>query len=134
MKNKLIYISAFLFGVVLPISTKLGNVALVCFLVSLLFFIVTEKSRINNIKRLFFSTIFLFLLLIMGFFFTRDTPEAINLFGRYIPYLLVPLFLVFLQKETLIKAKSNALNGLAIGVSLAAVFLLTKNFIHYYSI
>lgn len=131
MKNKLLNSTAFAFGLAVPLSTKFGNVTLALFLASILFFFA-NKPKSNN-KIVWFSTLYLFLLLLVGFFFSDNTPDAINLFGRYITYLLVPLFLLFLNKDQLITIKKKSLYGLIVGVSIASVILLTNNFIKYYS-
>lgn len=134
MKSKFLNISSLLFGLVLPLSTKLGNVALGCFLAILLYFIISERKKPTNVKPLFFSTIFLFILLIMGVFLSEHTLDAVNLFGRYVTYALVPLFLMFIDREQLKTIRLNALWGLMIGVLMASLILLTNNFINYYSV
>lgn len=131
MKNKLLYSSVFIFGLAVPLSTKLGNVALGLFLASLLFFFL-DKPKTSS-KIIWFSTVYLFALLLSGLLFSDNIPDAINLLGRYATYLLVPLFLLFLDKEQLMALKTRSLYGLIIGVTLASIILLTNNFIRYYS-
>ena len=131
MKNKLLYNSSFIFGLVLPLSTKLGNIALAIFMAILLYsFRAKPKVGINII---WFSTLYLFALLLLGLCFSDNIPDAINLFGRYATYLLIPFFLLVLDKDQLIYLKRKSLLGLIAGVTIAALVLLTNNFIKYYS-
>lgn len=132
MKNKLLYSSAFIFGLVLPISTKLGNIALAIFMAILLFsFKAKPRTGINII---WFSTLYLFALLFLGLFFSDNISDTINLFGRYATYLLIPFLLLFLDNDQLIYLKKRSLLGLIAGVTIASLVLLTNNFIKYYSI
>ena len=129
MKNKLLYNSSFIFGLVLPLSTKLGNIALAIFMAILLYsFRAKPKVGINII---WFSTLYLFALLLLGLCFSDNIPDAINLFGRYATYLLIPFFLLVLDKDQLIYLKRKSLLGLIAGVTIAALVLLTNNFIKY---
>lgn len=131
MKNKLLYNSAFIFGLVLPLSTKLGNIALAIFMAILLCsFKAKPKTGINII---WFSTLYFFALLLSGLFFSDNISDTINLFGRYATYLLMPFFLLFLDTDQLIYLKRRSLLGLIAGVTIASLVLLTNNFIKYYS-
>jgi O-antigen ligase len=132
MKNKLLYNSAFIFGVVLPLSTKLGNIALAIFMAILLFFFKNKPK--TGITIIWFSTIYLFALLLLGLFFSDNISDTINLFGRYATYLLIPFLLLFLDKDQLVYLKKRSLLGLIVGVTIASLVLLTNNFINYYSI
>ena len=132
MKNKLLYNSAFIFGVVFPLSTKLGNIALAVFMAILLFFYKNKPK--TGITIIWFSTIYLFALLLLGLFFSDNISDTINLFGRYITYLLIPFLLLFLDKDQLVYLKKRSLLGLIVGVTIASLVLLTNNFIKYYSI
>ena len=132
MKNKLLYNSAFIFGVVLPLSTKLGNIALAIFMAILLFFFKNKPK--TGITIIWFSTIYLFALLLLGLFLSDNISDTINLFGRYATYLLIPLLLLFLDKDQLVYLKKRSLLGLIVGVTIASLVLLTNNFINYYSI
>jgi O-antigen ligase len=132
MKNKLLYNSAFIFGLVFPLSTKLGNIALAIFM-AILLFSYKDKPR-TGINIIWFSTIYFFALLLLGLCFSDNIPDAINLFGRYATYLLIPFFLLVLDKDQLIYLKRKSLLGLIAGVTIASLVLLTNNFINYYSI
>ena len=132
MKNKLLYNSAFIFGLVFPLSTKLGNIALAIFMAVLLF-LFKNKPR-PGINIIWFSTIYLFVLLLLGLFLSDNISDTINLFGRYATYLLIPFLLLFLDKDQLIYLKRKSLLGLIAGVTIASLVLLTNNFIKYYSI
>jgi len=132
MKNKLLYNSAFIFGVVFPLSTKLGNIALAIFMAILLFFFKNKPK--TGITIIWFSTIYLFALVLLGLFFSDNISDTINLFGRYASYLLIPFLLLFLDKDQLVYLKKRSLLGLIVGVTIASLVLLTNNFIKYYSI
>ncbi|MBS7787522.1 O-antigen ligase family protein [Flavobacterium sp. CYK-55] len=132
MKNNILYSSAFAFGIAVPLSTRLGNVTLGFFLVSLLFFFNGNKFK-ENTKKLWFSTIHLFALLVFGFVFSENIEDGINLLGRYASYLLIPVFLLFLDKDQIATIKIKSLYGLIIGVTLASLILLVNNFVRYYS-
>jgi O-antigen ligase len=132
MKNKLLYNSAFIYGLVFPLSTKLGNIALAIFMAILLFFFKNKPK--NGITIIWFSTIYLFALLLLGLFFSDNISDTINLFGRYATYLLIPFLLLFLDKDQLVYLKKRSLLGLIVGVTIASLVLLTNNFIKYYSI
>lgn len=133
MKNKFLYSTAFIFGFCVPLSTKLGNVALALFLVSILFF-CKQKWDVIGYKKIFSTTIFIVALLILGLLSTDCVSETTTLFGRYSTYLLVPLFLLFLKKEQLKSIKNKSLQGLIVGVTLGSIILLTNNFINYYAV
>ncbi|MGG7034895.1 MAG: O-antigen ligase family protein [Flavobacterium sp.] len=135
MKYKILYSLALVFGIVLPVSIKLGNVVLGILLGIILMIILKKgKYQLQFDKRiLFFSTIPFFLLLIQGLFITENLSQGFGLLGRYATYLLTPVLFCFLDKETVIKTKENAQKGLVVGVILASIILLTNNFIKYYS-
>jgi O-antigen ligase len=134
MKDKLLNISSFLFGILLPLSTKFGNLGLAFFLACCLVIVVEEKRIRKPAKTLLFSTISFFLLLVIGLYFTEEKAETFELFGRYSTYLLVPFFLLFINKDRLLSVYQFSLNGLVIGVTIASLILLTNNFTRYYSV
>lgn len=135
MKYKIVYSLALVFGIVLPLSIKLGNVVL-GILLGIILMIILKKDKYQlqfNKGILFFSTIPFFLLLIQGLFITENLSQGFGLLGRYATYLLTPMLFCFLDKEIVIKIKENAQKGLVVGATLASIILLTNNFIKYYS-
>lgn len=134
LQNSHLYTS-FLFGLLLPFSTALSNVALIGFYVSVALLILIKKTTFqkNNIRLLKYSTLALFLICLLSVLFTKDYGVTFNMMGRRVTYLLTPLVCLFLSNESLYDVKKIALKGLFVGSLLSAVFLLSKNFIFYFA-
>ena len=97
MDKKLVLYAAALFGVVTPIYTKLGNVALGIFSVLMLIYILKNGKRPplkwTSIGAFIFgTTIFIILLLVVGLLYTDYMSRGVKLIGNYFSYLLIPLF------------------------------------------
>ena len=134
LQNSHLYTS-FLFGLLLPFSTALSNVALIGFYFAVALLVLLKKSTFqkNNIHLLKYSSIALFLLCFLSIIVTKDYGVTFNMMGRRITYLLTPLVFLFLSKDSLFDVKKTALKGLFLGSLLSAVLLLSKNFIFYFA-
>lgn len=134
LKNSHIY-TAFLFGLLLPLSTPLSNVALIGFYASVALLVVLKKTTFqkSNTHLLKYSAIALFVICLFSLMITSDYPVTLNAMGRRITYLLTPLIFLFLPKEKLIEVKKNALTGLFYGSLISAVILLVNNFVFYFA-
>src|SRR5690554_5426113 len=133
-KNSHLY-TAFLFGLLLPLSTPLSNVVLIGFYASVALLVALKKTTFqkNNIYLLKYSTITLFIICLLSLLITSDHAVTFNALGRRITYLLTPLIFLFLPKEKLIEVKKNALTGLFYGSLISAVILLVNNFVFYFA-
>jgi O-antigen ligase len=125
--------SAFLFAIALPISTKLGNIALGLFLFFAIFNINDSGSSSNTKKSiLWYSSAVFFVAYFIGFIISGDLSVGLNQFGKKVFYLLTPFVLCFLSKNKLESVLEYSLKGLVIGCILCSVFLITNNFYQYY--
>ncbi|MBW3518883.1 O-antigen ligase [Flavobacterium sp. NKUCC04_CG] len=136
MYRKAIGLVAFIFGAALPLSTKMGNVALGVLMGLLLILVVKERAgfeRKSFKKQLFLSTVIVFFMVIYGLLFTSDLPKGMTIIGRSISYLAVPAILFFVSRNLLKNLKNSALKGIIYGTTVAAIILLSNNFIKYFS-
>lgn len=138
MDKKIVFFTSSLFCFALPLSTKLANMALFAFIISIVYY--RFKARENKLKLgitlkqlLFQSTGFLILLLTLGLLFTEDRIGALKFYGRYSSYLLVPVFLSLLDAEMFPKLRRSSFKGLIIGATISGVYLLCLNFYKYFN-
>src|SRR5690606_13685238 len=128
-------ITGFLFCFFLPFNTKLSNVLLIIFLVSALIYIlkgdlVFKKTRVPVIK---YSTLILIIPLVFSIFFHGEFIKVMEMFGRRVSYLLIPLALLFFASEQLLALQRSSLRGIIYVSFLSSIFLLVNNFSNYYA-
>jgi O-antigen ligase len=134
MVKKLIYISAALVGLSIPLNTKAANVSIVIFCVLSVFYCYKnsfiKKPQLSLFK---FSTVIFFVLAFVGIFLAADKSTAFNHLGRRIFFLLIPLVLCFYDKKHLQSILKFSLIGLIGGCVLSGMFLLFQTLQNYFS-
>lgn len=140
MGNKIIQWAAILFCFVLPLSTKLANVALGIFLVAALCLSYKNIARnrgevsLKQITKLFFCTTAVFIfLLTLGLLYTDYFSVGVKYYENFSSYLLVPVILGVLRKEQLKAISEVCFSPFFYGCLLSAVVLLAHNFIRFFS-
>ncbi len=94
-------ISTYLFVATLPLWDKLNTLVLWLFVASSIF-LLKPRERLQNIRQhkiAFFGLAALFLLFIIGWFFSTDTKDALRDIERTLTLLLIPLILLSHKKE-----------------------------------
>lgn len=137
MDKKLVLYAAALFGIVTPIYTKLGNVALGIFSVLMLIYILKNGKRPplkwTSIGAFIFgTTIFIILLLVVGLLYTDYMSRGVKLIGNYFSYLLIPFVLVLAPYTILTGVKEKATKFFVYGSMISSVTLLGHNFYNYF--
>lgn len=125
----------FLFGFFLPISTKISNVLLIAFMVGVAGLVFKGKMRFNNktVTTLKYSTLVLIVPCILSILYHGDFLTAINVIGKRISYVLIPLSFLFFLPKQLLSLKKYALRGIVYGGILSSLVLLLKNLLIYYA-
>ncbi|MFT6843001.1 MAG: O-antigen ligase [Psychroserpens sp.] len=131
----ILYIMGFLFGFLLPISTKLSNISLIGFCTIVATFFVFKRVSFlkNNLKGLKFSAIFLLVPCVISVFVLGEIGIPLKVLGNRITFALLPLTFLFLSLNQLKEVKVFALNGLVWGSAITSVVLLVNNFSKYYA-
>jgi len=137
MDKKIVLYAAALFGLVTPIYTKLGNVALALFAIAMVFYLFKKGQRATfsvtkGSKMIFCTSIFIIALLVVGLFYTEYTSRAIKLFENYLSYILVPLIFVFAPFELLQGIRERASQFFVYGCIISSLVLLGHNFYSYF--
>ena len=137
MDKKLVLYAAALFGIVTPIYTKLGNVALGIFSVLMLIYVVKNGKRPalkwTNIGAFVFgTTMFIILLLVVGLLYTDHISRGVKLIGNYFSYILIPFVLVLAPYAILAGVKEKATKFFVYGSIISSVTLLGHNFYNYF--
>lgn len=137
MDKKIVLYTAALFGLAAPIYTKFGNVALALFAVSMVVHLLKNRQRFSprladGSKLIFGTTIFIIALLLVGLFYTEYTSRAIQLFGNYSSYILVPLVFVFAPFDLLQGVREKAIQFFVYGCVISSLILLGHNFYRYF--
>lgn len=133
MIKKMIYISAVLAGLSMPLSTKASNISLMLF--CLFSIIYCYKNRVSSkvgLKILLFSTIGFFLLAIIGVFIAENIDTAYKHLGRRIFYVILPFSLCYHNRTQLKEILKYSLIGLVFGCVFSSFFLLTHTFQNYF--
>ena len=123
MNYKITKFSVFLFAFFLPIKISLSNFFLIIYFTLSLFRIIKNKKTAIN-HAVFYSSILLFIPLLIGCFYTAYFDNALHDIVKKNSFLLIPLFLSFESKDDLQKIYNYAKNGLLLGVIIALLFLL----------
>ncbi len=128
-------ITGFLFGFLLPISTKLSNISLIvfCAIVATLFVLKRVSFLRNNLEGLKFSAIILLIPCVISVFVLGEIGTPLKVLGNRMTFALLPLTFLFLSLNQLKAVKVFALNGLVWGLAISSVVLLTNNFNKYYA-
>jgi O-antigen ligase len=131
----IILISGFLFSFFLPLSTKISNILLIVFLVSVSFLVLKGRLKFNKINRsaLKYSTLILMVPLLLSICYHGELLSVLNVLGRRISYLLLPLSFLFFSSEQLLSLKRSSFRGIVYGCTLSSIFLLSNNIWNYYA-
>ncbi|SFJ46789.1 O-antigen ligase family protein [Myroides guanonis] len=137
MEQRLVVICTAIFCFLMPIYTKLGNVAIGLLVVSLLFYIVKQRPKLNltqkNVVRILFATTAsMIILLTVGLFFTDNLKSAMHYYENYSSYLLLPLLFSFVSKDLLDRMFKQAMRFFVYGSVLCSLILMSYNFIRYF--
>ncbi len=129
-KEKLLHCSAFLFTLALPLSTKIGNLALGLFLILAL--LNTRSDSKYELRIIKYSTAIFFIAFLSGFMVLGDVSVGINQLGKKIFYLITPIIVCFLSKENIDRTIKYSLKGLFYGCLACSIILVFHNFYEYY--
>jgi O-antigen ligase len=132
--NNIVYFTSFLMAFFLPISIKLSNLFLVLFFISSAFlFLIIKDFKKRNYTSLFYTTMLLFLINVVGLLITETPSEGIKALERCISFFLCPFLLFFHSEKSLFEIKNKLFNGIIFGSLLSVIVLLCNNFINYFS-
>jgi O-antigen ligase len=131
MINKLICVLALLFGISLPINTKVANVLIFVFCIISIFGFLKNKRKKPPKNLLTLTTIFLFGLIIITLAFSEDIGNSVNHLFRRITYLVLPLVFIYFFKDELKDIKKFSFYGLLIGCIISGTYLTTVNLIRF---
>lgn len=126
--------SAFFMAFFLPLHMGISNAFLILFFLgsSYLFF-VKKQYVLRNYKVLSYSLLPIFLLYIIGVFYSVPAFVGVKIIGRNIAFLLCPLLLLFHSKNLLLRLKNMLFKGIVYGSVLAVILLLVNNFLNYFA-
>ena len=132
---QIILFSGFLFGFFLPLSTKFSNAFLIIFLVGVSFLVFKKEMKFNNanLQTLKYSTLILIIPSLFSFFFHGEIANVLDILGRRITYLLVPISLLFFSSEHFANLKKYSLKGIVYGGIISSLVLLIINLYGYYA-
>ncbi|WP_158209792.1 O-antigen ligase family protein [Myroides phaeus] len=137
IEKKIVLIATAFFCFLMPISTKLANIGIILFIISMVWYIIKLKLykevSVHKIRGLFLNTTaVIVLLLAIGLFYTIDFSRGIKYFENYSSYLILPLLLSFVNIDLLTKIKKVAFRFFVFGSVVSSLILLGNNFIKYY--
>lgn len=137
MEQRLVIICTAIFCFLMPIYTKLGNVAIGLLVVSMLFYIVKQRPKLNltskdTIRILFATTASMIILLTVGLVFTDNLKFALHYYENYSSYLLLPLLFSFIGNDVLKSMFKQAIRFFVYGSVLCSLILIGNNFIRYF--
>lgn len=131
---RLITVFAFFMALFLPLHIGISNLFLILFLVASGYFLFVEKEYVlRNPKLLIFTLLPLFLLYVIGVFYSSPPFIGTKVIGRTISFLLCPLILQFYSKSMLQRIRMNLFKGIVIGSILSIGVLLVNNFLNYFA-
>lgn len=131
---RLVTFFAFCMALFLPLHMGISNLFLILFLVASGFLLFIKKEYIlRNPRLLIFTLLPLFLLYVIGLFYSSPPFIGTKVLGRTIAFLLCPLLLMFYSKSMLLKIKTNLFKGIVIGSILSIGILLVNNFMNYFA-
>ena len=132
---KLLFYIAFLFAFFLPLNTSISNILLVLLVAVSIYYVFLNKNlslfKVKNFK-LFYSTLPIFLLFLLGLFFLNEIGSSVKYFERIIPFVLVPIIWLFISKNDLLELKNHLLVGLLVGSLLSSFILIGINFYNFF--
>lgn len=125
----------FLFGFFLPLSTKISNAVLIALLLGVAGLSFIGKMKLNHaaLKILKYSTLVLLLPCFLSIFYKEEFLTVLNILGRRVSYLLLPLSFLFFSPSQLLSLKKYSLIGIVYGAVLSCLILLYNNFLNYYA-
>ncbi|AJA68274.1 O-antigen ligase family protein [Myroides odoratimimus] len=138
MERKLVLLGTSLFCFLIPIYTKLANIGLGLLVVSVLFYIYKNRKNLEiyglkiYVKNSFKTTVFIFVLLILGLLYTEDLKNSIKLIERFSSYLLIPIIFSFFPLVFLQKIKDVSFKAFVGGTFVSSCILILNNFYNYY--
>lgn len=132
-EHRIVTISAFLMAFFLPLHIGISNLFLILFFVGSGYFLILKKQYVfRNPKILLFSLLPIFLLYILGLFYSSPPFFGTNIIGRNIAFLLCPLLLFFYSSKDLKQVKKNLFKGIIFGSVVSISILLVDNFLNYF--
>ncbi len=128
-----------LFAFSMPLSTKVANYLLLVLLIFLVGKEVSDKGikqvyKNFEYKELFRSTFVLYLLIILGLFYTTQLSLGLYLLKHYIFYFLIPIVFILLDTSALKNIKNTSSKWFVLGATLSSSILLINNFIKFFLI
>lgn len=125
----------FLFCFFLPLSTKISNIFLILFLVGVLFLVLKGEIGFNkaNVSILKYSTLVLMVPLLLSLFFHGELLKVLDLLGRRVSYLLVPIVFLFFPPTHFLSLRKYSFLGIVYGSLLSSSILLFNNLTKYYA-
>ena len=127
-KDNISFIFLLLLFVTIPLSLGLNNVSLILFLGSI--FLLLKKRNFIFSKELFLP-ILLYVLMILSYFWSIDTPLTIKAMPKEIALLLIPLAFMVLQPITE-KYKDKILKYYSYSIVLFVVYFLIRAIIRFF--
>ena len=125
-----------LFAFFLPLSTKLSNIFLILSLILSLCVVFLSKAsyeRRFSPKALKFTTIGIFLLILIGIFYTENREDSFGHIERSISFLLVPLIFFFAKGNFVIDVEKYLIRGILMGTIVSSCYLLSVTLLIYFS-
>lgn len=137
IEKKIVLTASALFCFLMPISTKLANIGIILFIISMVWYIVKSKlyksiSLDKIVSLLFNTTAIIVLLLAIGLLYTEDFSNGVKYFENYSSYLIIPLLFSFVGGSLLIEIKNVAYRFFVFGSVVSSLILLLNNFIKYF--
>lgn len=130
----LILVPAFLMALFLPLHMGISNLFLILFLVASGYLLFIKKEYVLRSPRLLIFTLLpLFLLYLIGVFYSSPPFIGTKVIGRTIAFLLCPLILLFYSKTMLQQIRINLFKGIVFGSFLSLAILLINNFLNYFA-
>lgn len=125
----------FLFGFFLPLSTKISNILVIIYLIGVSILVLKGEMKFNklNVPALKYSTLVLIVPILLSIFFHGEFLKVLEVLGRRVSYLLVPLSFLFFSSVQLESLRNYSLRGIVYGSILASIVLLSNIFLSYYA-
>ena len=132
--SHLIVLFALAMAFFLPLHMGLSNLFLILFFVGSGYFLFIKKEYIKrNPSLLIYTLLPLFLLYVIGVFYSSPPLIGLKVLGRTISFLLCPLLLLFYSNTMLQRIKLGLFKGIIAGSILSIIILLINNLLNYFA-
>lgn len=132
--NQIIPILIFLMAFFLPLHMGASNLFLILFFVSSAYlFLIKKEYVLRSPKVLIYTLLPIFILYVLGTFYSSPAFVGVKIIGRNISFLLCPILILFHSQNMWSRIKTAMFKGIVVGSVLAVIILLVNNLLNYFA-